>query len=91
MLHKGFGQPPVVAALSALGLAHVSEFAFVIAGRAKTMKIISREVYYLLLGTTTLTLVLVPLLFALARHVLSLRGEACDTLPMHKHVRRTLE
>jgi predicted Kef-type K+ transport protein len=44
VLHRGFGQPAACSALAALGLSQISEFAFVIAGRAKSLKIISREV-----------------------------------------------
>jgi hypothetical protein len=40
----------------------------------------SAQVYYLLLGTATLSLILVPLLFPLARRVLA--GRAMDG---HKH------
>ncbi|KAI7875379.1 hypothetical protein K492DRAFT_240306 [Lichtheimia hyalospora FSU 10163] len=49
----------------AVALAQISEFAFVLASRAKLLDIISREVYYLLLGVTSLTLLATPLLWKL--------------------------
>lgn len=49
----------------AVALAQISEFAFVLASRAKLLDIISREVYYLLLAVTSLTLLATPLLWKL--------------------------
>ncbi|KAI8144716.1 Sodium/hydrogen exchanger family-domain-containing protein [Fennellomyces sp. T-0311] len=49
----------------AIALAQISEFAFVLASRAKQLDIISREVYYLLLAVTSLTLLSTPLLWKL--------------------------
>ncbi|KAG2220112.1 hypothetical protein INT45_006140 [Circinella minor] len=49
----------------ALALAQISEFGFVLASRAKQLDIISREVYYLLLAVTSLTLLSTPLLWKL--------------------------
>lgn len=49
----------------AVGLAQISEFGFVLASRAKQLGIISREVYYLLLAVTSLTLMVTPLLWNL--------------------------
>ncbi|KAI8390132.1 Sodium/hydrogen exchanger family-domain-containing protein [Blakeslea trispora] len=46
----------------AVALSQISEFGFVLASRAKQLSIISREVYYLLLATTSLTLIATPLL-----------------------------
>lgn len=51
------------ASTMALGLAQVSEFAFVLCSRAKGMQIITREVYYLLLATTSLSLMATPILW----------------------------
>lgn len=81
VLHKVFGQSAGLASLSALGLSQISEFAFVMSSRAKSTKVISREVYYLLLGTTTLSLVIVPLLFGALRLVLLRKMH----LHVHKH------
>eukprot|EP01134_Creolimax_fragrantissima_P005313 CFRG5313T1 len=67
VLYKVFKQPVRPAALASLGLAQISEFAFILASRGKTLKIISREVYYLILGTTTLTLLFIPLMFTALR------------------------
>jgi Kef-type K+ transport system membrane component KefB len=52
----------------AVALAQVSEFGFVLASRAKQLGIISREVYYLLLAITSITLVATPLLLKLTNH-----------------------
>jgi Kef-type K+ transport system membrane component KefB len=46
-----------------LGMVQISEFAFVLASRAKSMEIISREIYYILLSTTALSLLISPLLW----------------------------
>lgn len=46
----------------AIALAQISEFGFVLASRAKQLSIISREVYYLLLAVTSITLITTPLL-----------------------------
>ncbi|GAA5806381.1 hypothetical protein HPULCUR_011914 [Helicostylum pulchrum] len=46
----------------AIALAQISEFAFILASRAKQLSIISREVYYLLLAITSITLISTPVL-----------------------------
>lgn len=46
----------------AIALAQISEFGFILASRAKQLSIISREVYYLLLATTSITLIATPVL-----------------------------
>ncbi|CAO3599332.1 unnamed protein product [Absidia cylindrospora] len=48
-----------------VALAQISEFVFVLASRAKQLQIISREVYYLLLAVTSLTLMATPVLWKL--------------------------
>eukprot|EP00922_Rhytidocystis_sp_ex-Travisia-forbesii_P040613 GHVS01060518.1.p1 GENE.GHVS01060518.1~~GHVS01060518.1.p1 ORF type:complete len:652 (+),score=78.70 GHVS01060518.1:810-2765(+) len=45
-----------------VALAHVGEFAFVLAGKGAALGIISRKVYLLLLGTTAVSLLITPLL-----------------------------
>ncbi|CAO3650793.1 unnamed protein product [Cunninghamella blakesleeana] len=52
----------------AVALAQISEFVFVLASRAKQLQIISREVYYLLLAVTALTLVATPVLWKLTHN-----------------------
>ncbi|XP_071951694.1 transmembrane and coiled-coil domain-containing protein 3-like [Antedon mediterranea] len=47
----------------ASGLAQVSEFSFVLGSRARRLGILSREVYLLILGITTLSLLLAPVLW----------------------------
>ncbi|CAO0798958.1 unnamed protein product [Mucor circinelloides] len=61
----------------AIALAQISEFGFVLASRAKQLSIISREVYYLLLATTAITLIATPLLLKVTD-----RSENYDT---HHH------
>ena len=51
------------AARIAVALAQLSEFAFVVAARAKGLGLVSREVYHLLIGTTALSLLVTPLLW----------------------------
>ncbi|XP_055985778.1 transmembrane and coiled-coil domain-containing protein 3 [Sorex fumeus] len=50
----------------AAGLAQVSEFSFVLGSRARRARIISREVYLLILSVTTLSQLLAPVLWRLA-------------------------
>lgn len=50
----------------AAGLAQVSEFSFVLGSRARRARIISREVYLLILSVTTLSLLLAPVLWRVA-------------------------
>ncbi|XP_073651558.1 transmembrane and coiled-coil domain-containing protein 3 isoform X5 [Tursiops truncatus] len=50
----------------AAGLAQVSEFSLVLGSRARRARIISREVYLLILSVTTLSLLLAPLLWRAA-------------------------
>jgi len=51
--------------MMAIGLAQISEFSFVLASRAKQIGIISREVYYLLLAVSAMTLMTTPILWNL--------------------------
>ncbi|KAI3660143.1 hypothetical protein MP638_002540 [Amoeboaphelidium occidentale] len=50
-------------AIVSLGLSQISEFAFVMCSRAKSLQIINRNVYYLLIGATSLSLVLTPFIW----------------------------
>ncbi|XP_057563026.1 transmembrane and coiled-coil domain-containing protein 3 isoform X3 [Hippopotamus amphibius kiboko] len=50
----------------AAGLAQVSEFSLVLGSRARKARVISREVYLLILSVTTLSLLLAPLLWRAA-------------------------
>ena len=52
----------------AIALAQISEFGFVLASRAKQLEIISREVYYLLLATTAITLIATPILLKITNN-----------------------
>ncbi|KAI8067180.1 Sodium/hydrogen exchanger family-domain-containing protein [Gongronella butleri] len=65
----------------AVALAQISEFVFVLASRAKQLQIISREVYYLLLATTSLTLMATPLLWKLTHR--QKQQTLDDHLPEH--------
>lgn len=76
----------------AIALAQISEFGFVLASRAKQLDIISREVYYLLLGITSLTLLSTPLLWKLmdrtallATTTTSSSGDPSSTTHHHHH------
>nr|XP_031322246.1 transmembrane and coiled-coil domain-containing protein 3 [Camelus dromedarius] len=50
----------------AAGLAQVSEFSLVLGSRARRARVISREVYLLILSVTTLSLLLAPVLWRVA-------------------------
>lgn len=60
-----FGYHSSTAAPIALGLSQISEFAFILASRAKALGWMSREVYYLTMGTTALTLIAIPVAWKL--------------------------
>eukprot|EP00842_Homolaphlyctis_polyrhiza_P004773 jgi/Hompol1/5297/HPOL_000936-RA len=47
----------------AIGLGQISEFTFVLASKAKSLELLSREIFYLLLGVTTLSMFISPLLW----------------------------
>ncbi|CAG8565873.1 16580_t:CDS:2 [Dentiscutata heterogama] len=51
------------AAIMAIGLSQISEYVFILASRAKSLEIISREVYYVILAITSLTLIVTPILW----------------------------
>nr|KAJ3420987.1 Transmembrane and coiled-coil domains-containing protein 3 [Polyrhizophydium stewartii] len=48
---------------ASVGLGQISEFTFVFASKAKSLHILSRETFYLLLGVTTLSLLVSPALW----------------------------
>ena len=50
-----------------VGLSQISEFAFVLASRGKSLKILNKEAYYFLLGTTSLSLAATPFLWKLVK------------------------
>ncbi|CAG8691347.1 36525_t:CDS:2, partial [Racocetra persica] len=47
----------------AIGLSQISEYVFILSSRAKSLEIISREVYYVILAVTSLTLMITPILW----------------------------
>ena len=51
------------ASLVGLGLSQLSEFSFVIAAHGKSVGLINKEVYFMLLGVTALSLIITPLLW----------------------------
>lgn len=59
------------AASIALGLSQVSEFAFILAARAKQMDLLNKEAYYILLGSTSISLLVTPVLWSwiFSKHV----------------------
>eukprot|EP01012_Entosiphon_sulcatum_P062419 TRINITY_DN8873_c0_g1_i1.p2 TRINITY_DN8873_c0_g1~~TRINITY_DN8873_c0_g1_i1.p2 ORF type:complete len:642 (+),score=109.92 TRINITY_DN8873_c0_g1_i1:2440-4365(+) len=58
------------ASLISAGLSQISEFAFVLASYGRTRDIISREVYFMLLGTTALSFLTTPILWRASRWLL---------------------
>ncbi|KAI8901742.1 Sodium/hydrogen exchanger family-domain-containing protein [Globomyces pollinis-pini] len=58
-----FNQSFKTSFIISIGLAQISEFTFVLASKAKSADILSREAYFLLLGVTTLSIILSPLLW----------------------------
>eukprot|EP00731_Ephydatia_muelleri_P030143 Em0021g666a len=60
-----FGHCHTATWIVGVGLAHVSDFSFVLASRARRMDIISREVYLVILSVSALSILLSPLLWQL--------------------------
>jgi len=58
-----FGYPPQVALSVGIALSQIGEFAFVLLSRAKSIGLVSRTLYLLLLGTTALSLCFTPFAF----------------------------
>ncbi|KAH6581482.1 hypothetical protein BASA61_009063 [Batrachochytrium salamandrivorans] len=48
-----------------IGLGQISEFTFVLASKAKSLDLVSRETFYILLGVTTLSMIISPALWYL--------------------------
>ncbi|KAG1452593.1 hypothetical protein G6F46_009653 [Rhizopus delemar] len=69
----------------AIALAQISEFGFVLASRAKQLSIISREVYYLLLAVTSITLIATPLLLKLTGSNSSNQEPSMNNQQQHYH------
>eukprot|EP01065_Artemidia_motanka_P021267 TRINITY_DN25429_c0_g1_i2.p1 TRINITY_DN25429_c0_g1~~TRINITY_DN25429_c0_g1_i2.p1 ORF type:complete len:821 (+),score=236.26 TRINITY_DN25429_c0_g1_i2:47-2464(+) len=59
------GLPLTEASLVALGLSQLSEFSFVIAAHGKSQGLINREVYFMMLGITAVSLTTTPILWHL--------------------------
>jgi monovalent cation:H+ antiporter-2, CPA2 family len=55
-----FGYPLKTALISGLGLAQIGEFSFVLASEGRSLGLVSKQVYLLILGTTAVTLVVTP-------------------------------
>eukprot|EP00914_Ancora_sagittata_P011093 GHVO01021616.1.p2 GENE.GHVO01021616.1~~GHVO01021616.1.p2 ORF type:complete len:293 (-),score=49.67 GHVO01021616.1:1055-1933(-) len=71
------GKSLSAAVACAIPLAHVGEFAFILAGRAASYDIISRKVSLLLSGTTALSLLLTPILL----RIISVGSSRTETRP----------
>lgn len=59
-LVRAFGYGLKTALIVGLGLAQIGEFSFVLASEGRSLGLVSRQVYLLILGTTAVTLVLTP-------------------------------
>ena len=68
-LVKAFRYPLKTALTVGLGLAQIGEFSFVLASEGKSLGLVSRRVYMLILGTTAVTLVLTPFVLSLVPHL----------------------
>ena len=64
-LIKLFGYPLRTALLAGLGLTQIGEFSFVLASEGRSLELVSREVYLLILGTTAVTLAITPFVLRL--------------------------
>jgi CPA2 family monovalent cation:H+ antiporter-2 len=64
-LVKLFGYSLKTALIAGLGLAQIGEFSFVLASEGRSLGLVSKRVYLLLLGTTAVTLVVTPFILRL--------------------------
>ena len=69
-----FRYPLKTAVIAGLGLAQIGEFSFVLASEGRSLGLVSRPVYLLILGTTAVTLVLTPFVLRLVPQLLELPG-----------------
>jgi len=69
---KAFRYPLKTALLVGLGLAQIGEFSFVLASEGRSLGLVSRRVYLLILGTTAVTLVLTPFVLRMVPKLLEL-------------------
>jgi hypothetical protein len=70
LLHYGLRCGPWSSWAVGMGLSQISEFTFVLASKAVAMRILSKEMYYLLVAVTTLSLLLTPLIWSTVRWML---------------------
>jgi monovalent cation:H+ antiporter-2, CPA2 family len=64
-LVKLFGYSLKTALIAGLGLAQIGEFSFVLASEGRSLGLVSKRVYLLLLGTTAVTLLVTPFVLRL--------------------------
>ena len=69
---RAFRYPLKTALIAGLGLAQIGEFSFVLASEGRSLGLVSRRVYLLILGTTAVTLVLTPFVLKLVPYLLEL-------------------
>ena len=69
-LVRVFRYPLKTALIVGLGLAQIGEFSFVLASEGRSLGLVSRQVYLLILGTTAVTLVLTPFVLKLVPKLL---------------------
>ncbi|KAJ3268725.1 Transmembrane and coiled-coil domains-containing protein 3 [Terramyces sp. JEL0728] len=55
--------------LIGIGLGQISEFTFVLASKAKSSNVLSSEVYFLLLGITTISMIFSPFLWSVCKRM----------------------
>ncbi|MDX1976043.1 MAG: cation:proton antiporter [Pseudanabaenaceae cyanobacterium bins.68] len=67
-----FRYPMRVAIATAIGLAQIGEFSFVLASEGQKLGLVSRPVYLLILGTTAVTLMVTPFLLKAMPQILAL-------------------
>lgn len=70
-LHFAVKVEKSVACMVSVGLSQVSEFAFVLSSRAKSLGIIQKESYYVMVGITSVSLMLTPFLWQVAYMAMS--------------------
>jgi Kef-type K+ transport system membrane component KefB len=62
-----FRQPFKSSLIVSIGLGQVSEFTFILASKAKQTQILQRDTYFLLVGVTTISIIVSPILWHLTK------------------------
>lgn len=85
-----FRIPVKTSALIGIGLGQISEFTFVLASKAKSKGIVSRELFFILIGITSMSMFLSPFFWSLSKRILGTYHDS-GTLPKYRNLEDSAE